>query len=547
LITENETLANLDNMRVTADETSPLLVLGIQDENRRNPNRRVLTCAFAVISVILVCVAKRFTPRRVRGWGRVQTGRIAETTTLSAAESFFPDNFIWGAATSAYQIEGATNNGGRGISIWDKWCDDPNNCAGDTADIACDHFHRIKEDVSLMKDMGLQAYRFSISWPRIFPMGNDHRPNHGGIQFYNMLIDELVASGITPWVTLYHWDLPQNLEDHYGGWLDPQIVDDFARYASTCFEFFGDRVKHWITINEAWTVAIHGYDQGLKAPGHTSSTEPYLVGHHLLLAHARAVKIYRGEYEAQGGMIGISNCGDYRYPLDAHNEADITAANRAMEWQLAWFTDPIFGDGIYPKSMKAILGERLPIFTEAERREVMGSADFFGLNHYSSALTSEPDTKAEISGEYWADQRVDYSSDPSWKTNCMGWSVVPEGGRKLLYWINDRYVNPQIIITENGSCEDEPSLASSQNDTGRRDYLEGYIRAFGEAIQQDGVKLKGYFVWSLMDNFEWSYGMKNRFGIVRVNFDTLERHPKLSARWYNETIRSNGRNIRVRR
>ena len=333
-------------MKVPPDETSPLLVTNIQNNenasNSRNSGERVplLPVVVALVAaLVFVGYYQRFTPRRVQ---LQQTERNIETISLGDADTMFPDNFVWGSATSAYQIEGSTHKDGRGTSIWDTWCGDPNNCAGDTADVACDHYHKIKEDVTLMKDIGLQAYRFSISWPRIFPMGNDRQPNRKGIRFYNMLIDELVANGITPWVTLYHWDLPQNLEDQYGGWLGPQIIDDFARYASTCFEVFGDRVKHWITINEAWTVAVHGYDQGVKAPGHVSSTEPYLVAHNLLLAHAKAAKRYRVEYaEVQGGIIGISNSGDFRYPLDADSAADIAAANRAIEWQLAWFTDPI--------------------------------------------------------------------------------------------------------------------------------------------------------------------------------------------------------------
>ena len=337
-------------MRVVADETSTLLVTDLQNignpSNSSSSQRVPLLPVVVTLFAALVCVCyKRNTSRRVQVH---QEQNIEMASLPGVVSTLFPGNFIWGSATSAYQIEGATHDGRRGVSIWDEWCDDPSNCAGDTADIACDHYHRMKEDVSMMKDIGLQAYRFSISWPRIFPVGNDPRPNSKGIRFYNMLIDELVANGITPWVTLYHWDLPQSLEDQYGGWLSPKIVNDFARYAGICFELFGDRVKHWITINEAWTVAVHGYDQGVKAPGHISSTEPYLVGHHLLLAHARAVKKYRDEYaEAQGGTIGISNSGDYRYPLDAGSTTDIAAAIRAMEWQLAWFTDPIFGDGYY--------------------------------------------------------------------------------------------------------------------------------------------------------------------------------------------------------
>ena len=468
-------------------------------------------------------------------------------TARIVAESFpqspFPQNFTWGSATSAYQIEGATQEDHRGVSIWDVFCNNPNNCAGETADIACDHYHKVKEDVAMMKDLGLKAYRFSVAWPRILPMGRG-RVNQRGIDFYNTVIDELIANDIEPFVTLYHWDLPQSLEYQYGGWLGPQIVRDFAHYARVCFEAFGDRVSKWITVNEPWTVAIHGYDEGSKAPGRyqRSSTEPYIVGHHLLLAHAEAVNIYRSEFaERRGGVIGIANSGDYRYPLDPENEADVDAANRAIEWQLGWFSDPIWR-GDYPMSMRVILGDRLPRFTKEERAKVMGSADFLGLNHYSSALASLPKKAPTIFGEYWADMHVHYSSDPKWETNCMGWSIVPEGGRDILVWIQERYNNPPIYITENGSCEDEPDLDSALHDYGRRDYLEGYIKAFGDALDE-GVDLIGYFAWSLMDNFEWGFGFRPRFGIVRVDYDTLQRHPKLSARWYSETIRTNGRNL----
>lgn len=537
-------------MKEPANETSQLVVKEDQAEADITPSARTSSCnaahgsAVAISTFLLLLLTVVYfiggsfvTHHHRHAYNPVDTARIEG---VSLPQSPFPQNFTWGSATSAYQVEGATHEDRRGVSIWDVFCNNPNNCNGDTADVACDHYHRVKEDVALMKGLGLKAYRFSISWPRIIPMGNGW-VNQRGIDFYNTLIDTLIENGIEPWVTLYHWDLPQSLEYQYGGWLGPQIIRDFAHYASVCFEAFGDRVTKWITINEAWTVAIHGYDEGSKAPGRwqRSATEPYVVGHHLLLAHGRAVSIYRSDFvQKQGGIIGIANSGDYRYPLDPQNKADVEAANRAIEWQLAWFADPIW-TGDYPASMREILGDRLPQFTKQERAEIMGSSDFLGLNHYSSALASDPKKAAKIAGEYWVDMHVDYSNDPGWPKNCMGWNIVPEGGRDLLLWIRDRYNNPPIVITENGSCEDEPDLQSALHDHGRRDYLKRYIRAFGEALQE-GVDLRGYFAWSLFDNFEWSFGFSRRFGIVRVDYDTLERHPKLSALWYRDTIEANG-------
>jgi len=340
----------------------------------------------------------------------------------------FPEDFVWGAATSAYQIEGATREGGRGVSIWDTYCREPGNIAdGSNGDVACDHYHRIKEDVKLMKKLGLKAYRFSIAWPRILPKGktsgdgkDDDDVNSEGIDFYNRLIDELLKHDIEPWVTLYHWDLPQALEDEYGGWLSPQIVDDFGNYARVCFEAFGDRVKHWITLNESWTVAVQAYEDGTKAPGRNvdPEVEVYLVAHHLLLAHARAARIYRKEFQpTQSGKIGISNCGDFRYPRNPESLEDQDAAERAMVFQYAWLTDPlVFGD--YPEEMRNRLGNRLPEFTETQLLEIVGSLDFMGLNHYSTLYASAK-TEPSPDGGYWADMDVDFSSDPSWRKNIM--------------------------------------------------------------------------------------------------------------------------------
>ena len=278
----------------------------------------------------------------------------------STSESAFPPNFIWGAATSAFQIEGGSNEGGRGPSIWDTWCvQSDENCNGDTGDVSDDHYHHWKDDIKMMKNMGLKAYRFSISWSRILPNGtadfnseNDNMAfegiNYQGIRFYNKIIDNLIEAGLEPFVTLYHWDLPQALQDRYGGWINHSIIQDFADYARICFHYFGDRVKYWITINEGWTVAIHGYEEASNAPGVLGEDiggtgKPYLIGHHLLLSHAKAVKVFREEgYDQRFGndgersLIGLSNSGDYRFPLDVNSEDDREAATRAMEFQLGW-------------------------------------------------------------------------------------------------------------------------------------------------------------------------------------------------------------------
>lgn len=457
----------------------------------------------------------------------------------------FPIDFVWGVATSSYQIEGATTEDGRGESIWDTYCRKEGKIAdGSSGAIACDHYHKIEEDIQLLRSLNIKAYRFSIAWPRIYPDGTGV-VNQQGIDFYNKLIDKLLEHGIEPWITLYHWDLPQALEDRYRGWLNRQIVDDFGEYARTCFDAFGDRVKNWITLNESWTVAVQGYLDGTKAPGiiRDPAVEVYQVAHHLILAHARAARIYKEHFALiQKGMIGIANCGDYRFPK-TKTSADIDAAERAMVFQYAWLTDPFFF-GDYPTEMRQRLGDRLPQFSNIERAELLGSVDFLGLNHYSTMYAQEPihtDKSSSFDG-YWADMHVTFSSDPTWRKNFMGWSTNPDGCRNLLLWIDNRYKGVPIYITENGTSEDEPDLAAALHDEGRRQYMEGYLRASAEAIEM-GVPLKGYFAWSLMDNFEWEYGYTRRFGICYVDFDTLERTPKLSAIWYSETIPAHGSNI----
>jgi len=454
----------------------------------------------------------------------------------------FPDGFTWGTATSSFQIEGAWNVDGKGPSIWDTFCEDEANIADKSnGHTACDHYHKFEEDIILMKSLGIKAYRFSISWPRIFP--NDTKTvNQKGIDFYNKIIDLLIKHDIEPWVTLYHWDLPQHLEDAYKGWIDRKIVDDFNTYARTCFENFGDRVKNWITINEAWVVTILGYGIGVFAPGLKSDELPYKTGHNILLSHATAVKTYRDEFqEKQAGKIGITNNCDWR---EAHTQKpeDLEAAQRAVEFFLAWFADPIY-KGDYPLSMRSRLGDRLPHFTEEEKTLVKGSSDFFGLNHYTTsyvaALSKEEEFQTGAVNEGMIkDQDLKMIQDKSWEKTDMDWPIVPWGLQKLLEWIDDRYDQPDIVITENGCAMKDQMIDGAIHDQNRIDFYESYISAVHKAIE-NGVKVKGYFAWSFMDNFEWASGYEKRFGICYVDYKTLKRTPKASALWYKNVIAQN--------
>jgi len=452
----------------------------------------------------------------------------------------FPRDFIWGATTSSYQIEGAWREGGKGLSIWDAFAHTPGKIKhNDNGDLACDHYHRFKEDVKLMAATGLQAYRFSIAWPRIQPAGRGE-PNAEGLRFYSELIDTLLEHNITPWVTLYHWDLPLALQLEYDGWLNPRLADFFAEYAAICFAAFGDRVKHWLTLNEPWCCAFLGHGLGMHAPGRVSLDEPYLAGHTLLLAHAAAVEKYRTQFQPhqKGRIAPVFNC-DWREPLTG-SDADRRAAQRAVEFFLGWFADPVF-EGDYPAAMRERLGDRLPHFSDAEQASLKGSADFFGLNHYSTVYaTDAPAATASGSNSSVADDpAVRYSSDPAWEKTAMDWNVVPWGFRKLLQWIHERYDAPPIYVMENGCALPDVVENGEVHDNKRIAYLDGYLNAALEAIAAN-VDLKGYFVWSLLDNFEWAEGFSKRFGIYYVDFPSGRRIPKASAKWYAEVISRNG-------
>lgn len=453
----------------------------------------------------------------------------------------FPANFTWGSATSAYQIEGAVSKDGRGASIWDAFCEQEGATHnGDSGAIACDHYHRYEEDIRLMAAMGVGAYRFSISWSRIMPDGKISSKNDKGIAFYNRVIDCCLEHDITPWVTLYHWDLPQEIEASIGGWLSNETSDLFAEYARLCFECFGDRIKHWITLNEPWVVAVLGYGQGVFAPGHVSNSEPYLAAHNLLIAHAKAVHVYRDDFQSkQEGMIGITNNCDWREPLTDSQE-DKDAADIALEFFLAWFADPIYlGD--YPESMQRNVGDRMPVFSSQEKAMLLGSSDFFGLNHYTTMYAStqkDPNAKRNVygNGGLSEDQGVELSVDEQWGKTSMQWAVVPWGCRKLLSWIAARYDNPPIYITENGCAYEDKIVDGVIDDQPRIDFFSSYLDECGNAIEL-GVDLRGYFAWSMLDNFEWALGYSKRFGLHYVDFETGERTPKNSAIWFSELMR----------
>ena len=462
----------------------------------------------------------------------------------------FPQNFTWGAATASYQIEGAWRDDGRGPSIWDAFSHLPGKThQNQTGDVTCDHYHRMEEDVALMKAMGLKAYRFSFSWSRLLPMGRG-TINEAGVAFYNRLIDALLANNITPWVTLYHWDLPLALQLEMDGLINPEIADHFAHYAEICFERFGDRVKNWITLNEPWCSAVLGHGIGYFAPGRTNQTEPYLAAHNLIRAHGKIVDIYRRKFQpTQKGVIGITNNCDWREPK-TDSAADRAAAERGHEFFLGWFADPIYR-GDYPDCMRSAVGDRLPHFTDADRAMVRDSSDFFGLNFYGGMLASEPagETVATTvptgNGGMAADQRVELSDDPSWEKTDMGWNVVPDFCRKMLGWIDRRYNHPPIYITENGcALPGEDDVAVAVNDTRRVDFINRYLSACHAAINDDGVDLRGYFVWTLMDNFEWALGYSKRFGLHHVDFATGKRTPKSSANWYAGVMARNGLEVR---
>ncbi|XP_063017664.1 lactase/phlorizin hydrolase [Melospiza melodia melodia] len=464
----------------------------------------------------------------------------------------FPENFLWSVATAAYQIEGGWRADGKGLSIWDKYAHTPLRIGKDaTGDVACDSYHRIEEDVEMLKSLKVSHYRFSISWSRVLPDGTTRYINEKGLNYYERLIDALLAANIVPQVTLYHWDLPQALQD-VGGWENETVVQRFKEYAEVLFQRLGDKVKFWITLNEPYNTAYLGYGTGTAAPGVSvrPGRAPYVVGHNLIKAHAEAWHLYNETFRArQGGLISITINSDWAEPRNPHSQEDVEAARRLMQFFLGWFAHPIFKNGDYNEVMKRRIRERslaqglsksrLPEFTESEKQRIKGTYDYFGLNHYTTVLTYNQNYPKGVMS-YDSDRGVATVTDRSWLGSGSLWlKVTPFGFRKILRWIKEEYNNPPIYVTENGVSE---RGAFEFNDTWRMHYYRTYINEALKAVVLDGVDLRGYTAWSLMDNLEWAAGYEEKFGLYHVNFSdpALPRRPKASAKYYSQIINCNG-------
>jgi beta-glucosidase len=428
-----------------------------------------------------------------------------------------PDGFVFGAATAAYQVEGAVAEDGRGESIWDRFCATPGKVRnGESGAVACDFYRRYPADVALMKELGLDAFRFSIAWPRVLPEGRGH-VNGPGLDFYDRLVDELLAAGIEPYPTLYHWDLPQALEDE-GGWTARATAEAFAELVEAVAARLGDRVSRWITVNEPWVAAWLGYGFGIHAPGREREADAVAAAHHLLLAHGRAVEVLRGHGAAE---VGISLNLAPTYPA-SDSEADEEAARTADGFLNRWFLDPLFR-GSYPEDL---LGRFAPPTREGDLEAIAAPLDFLGVNYYFRALVeAAPDGALPT----LVRPRVG-------ELTATGWEVYPDGLAALLLRVHEDYAPCAIHITENGAAfGDVRGHDGSVRDPERQRYLETHLAAVAQAAEA-GVPMRGYFVWSLLDNFEWAEGYRPRFGLVHVDYATLERVPKASFAWYRDTI-----------
>ena len=443
----------------------------------------------------------------------------------------FPPGFRWGAATASYQIEGGTDADGRGVSIWDTFCDRPGKVTnGDSGDIACDHYHRYADDVALMAALGLNAYRFSIAWPRILPQGIG-TVNPKGLDFYDRLVDALLAQGIEPFATLYHWDLPQALQDR-GGWPERSIIDAFVNYADVVSRRLGDRVHHWMTHNEPWVVAFVGHAAGVHAPGIQDPAAALRAAHHLLVSHGQAVTVLRTNVGAQARIGMVLNLSW----VDAAGDspADQAAARRHDGQLNRWFLDPLY-KGEYPADMLEFYGPLAPEFPADDLKSAATPTDFLGINNYSRSVigAGEVTPQNPLGIRSVRPQNSEYTA--------MDWEVHAPGLYKLLMRVHQDYAPAALYITENGAaCADEIAFDGVHvHDPRRLAYLQAHLTQAHRAIQE-GAPLKGYFVWSLMDNFEWSYGYTKRFGITYVDYATQRRIFKDSALWYAGVTRSGG-------
>src|SRR6478736_3923553 len=441
----------------------------------------------------------------------------------------FPNGFLWGSATSAYQIEGSPLADGAGPSIWQRFAHTPGMMhSGDTGDIACDHYRRMESDVALMRELGMQAYRFSVSWSRVLPEGKG-KVNAKGLDFYERLVDTLLANNITPLLTLYHWDLPAALDDR-GGWLNPDVAHWFADYGSVLYRKLDDRVKFWATLNEPWVVTDGGYLHGALAPGHRSRYEAPIASHNLLRAHGAAVQAYRADGKHK---VGIVVNLEPKYPA-SDSADDLAAVKRADAYMNRQYLDPVFF-GTYPDELREIFGDAWPEWPAADMELIKQPTDFLGVNYYTRNVTRHDAANYPLKTAS-VKQHATYSE--------TGWEVFPQGLTDTLTWVKDRYGNPPVYITENGSAFYDPPVAEDGvlDDPLRVNYQKKHLRAVHAAIAQ-GCDVRGYMAWSLLDNLEWSLGFSKRFGIVHVDFATQKRTPKASARHYSQVIATNGRSL----
>jgi beta-glucosidase len=431
----------------------------------------------------------------------------------------FPHNFRWGAATASYQIEGAWNEDGKGESIWDRFSHTSGKITNnDNGDIACDHYHRYPEDVAIMRQLGLKAYRFSTSWPRVLPTGRG-LINPRGLDFYDRLVDGLCAANIEPFLTLYHWDLPQALQEE-GGWQNREVCHAFADYAVLLVKRLGDRVKHWTTFNEPAVVAFEGNLTGDGAPGIQDVKITYQIAHNLLVAHGLATQAIRATDPMQEAGIVLN-----LWPVEPNSDdpAEVAAADRAWESSETLFLDPLF-KGHYPVAVYDLVGPNAPEIHAGDMALIAQKLDFLGINYYSRNVVSTDGNIDPVPGSEYTE---------------MGWEVHAPALRRLLNRIHQQYKLPPLYITENGAAfEDEVSPDGKIHDPRRLDYLRNHVIQTRLAMQ-DGVDVRGYFVWSLLDNFEWSHGFTKRFGIIRVDYETQQRTIKESGHWYSNVIATN--------
>ncbi|KAJ4767167.1 Beta-glucosidase [Rhynchospora pubera] len=467
--------------------------------------------------------------------------------------SSFPAGFLFGVGSAAYQYEGAPTEDGKGPSIWDTFTHTPGKILDNSnGDVTEDFYHRYKEDIGNVKKMGMDSFRFSISWPRILPNGSlSGGINRKGVDHYNNVINEVIANGLKPFVTLFHWDLPQALEDKYLGFLSTLLVEDYVNYVDVCFKEFGDRVKHWVTFNEPIVFCSGGYASGTSAPGRCSpweagkcsagdsATEPYICAHNLLLSHGAAVKLYKEKYQGvQNGIIGITQASHWFLPHSS-SKADAAATQRSLDFMYGWFQNPLtYGD--YPRTMRNWLGNRLPKFTKEQSEVLIGSYDFIGINYYSTFYAINAPASNSLMQSYNTDSRANITGERNGIAlpkpfNTSFINIYPPGIRDLTLYTKATFKNPVMYITENGvhQLTSTTTLREALNDEIRISYHRNHLIQLSKAIR-DGADVRGYYVWSFLDDFEWNFGFTRRMGLYYVDYNNnLARRPKKSAIWFS--------------